>query len=137
MDIKQLQPKQGNVDIILDVAEVGDVRDFQKFGKSGRVATAQAKDESGDIIKLTLWNEDIERIKAGDKVHLVNGYVSEWQGELQLTTGRFGKLEVIKAGSEEEGEKVYRNYPPEEEDMLLDKAPDKAPDTDEENIEEI
>lgn len=94
MKVKDLTPKQGNVDIIVDVIDVSPPREFQKFGKSGRVANAIAKDETGDI-KLTLWNDDIDRIKAGDKIHLTNGYVNEWQGEMQLTTGRMGKMEVV------------------------------------------
>src|SRR3990167_3164149 len=94
MQIKDLKPKQGNVDLTVDVVDVGVTREFQKFGKPGKVATAIAKDESGDI-KLTLWNEDIEKVKAGDKVHLISGYVNEWQGEMQLTTGRMGKMEIV------------------------------------------
>ena len=46
--------------------------------------------ETGDI-KLSLWNDDTARVKAGDKVKITNGYVSEWQGELQLTTGKATK----------------------------------------------
>ena len=94
MQVKDLKPKQGNVDIIVDVVDVSPPREFEKFGKPGKVANAIAKDETGDI-KLTLWNEDIEKVKAGDKVHLENGYVNEWQGEMQLTTGRMGKLNVV------------------------------------------
>jgi replication factor A1 len=94
MAIKDLQAKQGNVDLTFEVIEKGDVREFQKFGKSGRVCNAVAKDETGTI-KLTLWNDDIDKINVGDKVHLINGYVNEFQGELQLTTGKFGKFEVI------------------------------------------
>src|SRR3989338_3831233 len=85
MQIKDLKPKHGNVDIVVDIVDIGEAREFQKFGKSGRVSTAIAKDETGDV-KFTLWNEDIDRVKAGDKVHLTNGYVNEWQGEMQLTT---------------------------------------------------
>jgi replication factor A1 len=92
--VKDLQPKQGNVTIELDVLDVGPPREFQKFGKPGRVATALAKDDTGDV-KMTLWNEEIDAVKAGDRVKLTNGYVSEWQGELQVSTGRFGKLEVV------------------------------------------
>ncbi len=94
MAIKDLQARQGNVDLDLDIVDVGEVREFEKFGKQGRVANAIAKDETGDI-KLSLWNEQIDQVKAGDKVRITNGYVSEWQGELQLTTGKFGKLEII------------------------------------------
>ncbi len=114
MQIKDLKPKQGNVDVTVDVIDVSDPREFQKFGKPGKVATAIAKDETGDI-KLTLWNEDIERVKAGDKIHIVNGYVSEWQGEMQLTTGRLGKLEVVgKADAnlnKESDSKIRTNFP--------------------------
>lgn len=100
MQIKDLKPKNSNVDIVIDVIDVGESREFQKFGKSGSVATAVAKDETGDI-KLTLWNDDINKVKAGDKVHIINGYVNEWQGEMQLTTGRLGKLEVVSKSSGE------------------------------------
>ena len=94
MQIKDLQPKQGKVDIEVEVKEIGDVREFQKFGKVGRVANATVADETGTI-KLTLWNEDIDKIKVGDKLKITNGFVSEFQGEKQLSAGRFGKLEVI------------------------------------------
>ena len=117
MQIKDLKPKQGNVDITIDIIDVGDPREFQKFGKPGKVATAIAKDETGDI-KLTLWNEDIDKVKAGDRVHLSSGYVNEWQGEIQLTTGRMGKLEVVgKADSDsvKEDTKIRTNIPPKEE----------------------
>ena len=119
MQIKDLKPKMGNVDMTVDVVDVGESREFQKFGKSGRVSTAIAKDETGDI-KLTLWNEDIDKVKSGDKIHLTNGYVNEWQGEMQLTTGRMGKLEVVgksdtsKSDSVSEN-KIYSNAPRKEE----------------------
>ena len=102
MAIKDLEARQGNVDLVVEIAEVGEVKEFQKFGRTGRVATAKAKDETGEI-NISLWNEQIDMVKPGDKVHITNGYVNEFQGEKQLTTGKFGKLEVVEKG--EEGEK--------------------------------
>jgi len=135
MQIKDLKPKQGNVDITVDIVDVGEVREFQKFGKPGKVATAIAKDETGDI-KVTLWNEDIERVKAGDKVQITNGYVNEWQGEMQLTTGRMGKLEVIGKAepglSKESESKIRTNIPMEESDNDFKKL-----DVEEEDIEDL
>ena len=52
------------------------------------------QDSSGKV-KLTLWNEDVDKVNVGDKVKLTEGYVGEYQGEMQLSTGRGGKLEVI------------------------------------------
>ncbi len=137
MQVKDLKPKQGNVDITIDVVDVGEAREFQKFGKPGRVANAIAKDETGDI-KLTLWNEDIEKVSAGDKVHLTNGYVNEWQGEMQLTTGRMGKLEIVgKSGvdsSKEPDSKIRTNIPMEETGEELNVEEEDIKDSDDEEI---
>ncbi len=92
--INELKPRLGKVDIEVEVVSKGDVREFNKFGTTGRVCNATAKDDTGEV-KLTLWNEDIDKVKEGDKVKITNGYVNEFQGEMQLTSGRFGKLEVI------------------------------------------
>lgn len=102
MEIKDLKPKQGSVEIKAEVIEKGDIREFDKFGKKGRVCNAKIKDSSGEIA-LTLWNDQIDLVNTGDTVHVINGYVNEWQGEMQLTSGKFGKIEVEgKSESEEE-----------------------------------
>ena len=93
--IKDLEARQGNVDIVVEVTEISEAKEFEKFGKQGKVANAIVKDESGEI-KLTLWNDDIDKVKVGDKVHIINGYVGEWQGEKQLSTGKFGQLELVE-----------------------------------------
>jgi replication factor A1 len=102
MALKDLKISEGNVDVVVEVVEKGDVREFQKFGKPGRVCNAKVKDESGEMT-LTLWNEDIDKVKVGNKIHIKNGYVSEWQGDPQLSTGRFGELEVVGAEGGAEG----------------------------------
>lgn len=94
MEIKDLQAGQGKVDMIVEVTEVQEPREFNKFGKTGKVANAKAKDATGEIT-LTLWNEQVDLVKAGTKVHIINGYVSEYKGEKQLGTGKFGRLEVV------------------------------------------
>ena len=116
MAVKDLEARQGNVDVILDIVDVGEVREFDKFGKKGRVSTAIAKDDTGDV-KLTLWNEQIDQVKAGDKIHITNGYVNEWQGEKQLTTGKFGKMEVV--GESKETKEEMTAPPNEDEDKKI------------------
>lgn len=122
MSIKDLQARQGNVDLVLEIIEKGDVREFEKFGKKGRVCNATAKDETGQI-KLTLWNEQIDEVDVGDKISITNGYVGEYQGELQLSTGKFGKIEVLEKSEKktEPEEKLEEELPeeiqPEEEEI--------------------
>lgn len=95
MKISELQPKQGDVDIEAEVKAVEEPKTFNKFGKELRVANATIADDSGEI-KLTLWNDDIEKVKVGMKVKITKGYVNEFNGEKQLTTGKFGQLEIIE-----------------------------------------
>jgi len=117
MEIKDLQIGQGDIDLVAEVVDIGEVREFEKFGKKGRVATARIKDSSGEI-NLSLWNEDVDRVKTGQRLHLINCYVGEWQGEPQLTTGRFGKIEVLPQ-EETEDEAL-------EEELLEEKTTDEG-----------
>ena len=129
MEIKNLEARQGNVDIVAEIVEIGEIKEFTKFGRSGRVATAKAKDDTGEI-NLSLWNEQIDAVKPGDKVHITNGYVNEFQGEMQLTTGKFGKLEVVEKG---EGKKKSKKQPSKEPVEKTEES--EEPVTEEEDVE--
>jgi replication factor A1 len=116
MEIKDLYARQGSVELTAEVVDKSQPRTFEKFGKQGRVCNAKIKDNTGTIT-LTLWNEDIDKVDIGDKLKISNGYVSEWQGELQLGAGKFGKIEVVEKGSgsskevkKEEKPEVFKNY---------------------------
>jgi len=127
MEIKDLHARMGNVDLALTIAEKGEVRTFDKFGKSGRVCTAVVEDATGKI-SLTLWNDDVDKVNAGDKIQIKNGWVGEYQGELQLSTGKFGTLEVLEKGAVKESKQ--KEAP---------KVPEKAEDepfTDEEIVDD-
>ena len=94
MKLSELKPRMGKVDIEVEIKSLEEPRTFNKFGKDGRVCNAIISDGESEM-KLTLWNEEIDKIKVGAKIKITNGYVNEFQGEMQLTAGRFGKLEVI------------------------------------------
>ena len=96
MKLSELQPKQSGVNVTVEVVDMGEVREFSKFGKVGRVCNAIIKDDSGQM-KLTLWNDDIDKVKVGAKLQLTDCFVNEWQGDMQLTTGRNGKMEVLES----------------------------------------
>lgn len=135
MEIKDLQARQGNVEIVATVKEISEPREFEKFGKTGKVANAIIEDVSGKI-KLSLWNEQVDKVNVGDKVHIANGYVSEWQGELQLTTGKFGQLEIVES-DEETPKKISeenKEESPDDEEEDIIKDDDETP-VEEETIE--
>lgn len=103
MKISELSIGQGNVEVEGTIKEIGETRTFNKFGRNMSVANAILKDETG-AIKLSLWNDDITRFKDGDKIKVVNGYVNEFQGEKQLTSGKFGSLEKVNGTKKEKDE---------------------------------
>jgi replication factor A1 len=103
MNIADLKIGQSKVDVEAEVKEIEEPRTFSKFGREIRVANAVVADDTG-AIKLTLWNEDIDKVKPGLKVKITNGYVNEFNGEKQLTSGKFGKLEVESEESKEKAE---------------------------------
>ena len=100
MHIKDLKSNQGNVDLVIEIVEKKEARTFNKFGKEGRVCNAVGRDDSGTVT-LTLWNEDVDKVNAGDKIHLQNGWCSEFKGEIQISSGKFGKIEIVEQGNPE------------------------------------
>jgi len=66
----------------------------KKSGGTIDVCDAYLVDDSGEI-KLTLWADDIPKINDGDTIKITNGYTNTFQGEVSLTKGKFGQMEVI------------------------------------------
>jgi len=97
MKISDIKSGLGKVNIEAVVVSVTPIKEINKYGKNIKVSTATIKDSSGKI-KLSLWNEDAEKVEKGDKIKISNGYASEFKGEKQLTAGKFGKLEVLEKG---------------------------------------
>jgi len=130
MKVLELKSGQSNVEVEGEIKEIGEIREFNSYGRQLRVATAKIQDDSGSIefnsygrqlrvatakiqddsgsIDLSLWNEDIDKVKVGDKVKITNGYVKDFQGALQLTAGKFGKIEVIRESDEEKQKKLKK-----------------------------
>ena len=95
MKISEISVGQGKVDVEGVVSNIGETRAFNKFGKELKVANAMLEDDSGKI-KISLWNDEIMQVSNGKKIKISNGYCSEFQGEKQLSAGKFGKIELVE-----------------------------------------
>jgi replication factor A1 len=95
MKISELKPGMRNVSVTAKVDSVGEPRTVNlKAGGTNDVADAVISDESGSI-KLSLWGEDINKFRPGDKVSIENGYINTFRGENSISVGKFGKLNKI------------------------------------------
>ena len=97
MKIKDVLGSQNATLENVEVISKEEPRQFEKYGKSLRVCNAKIKDDTGEL-NLTLWGDEIDQVNEGDKISIVDGWVKEFNGELQISAGRKGK--IVKAGSE-------------------------------------
>lgn len=105
MNISDLKAGASNVDVEAVVAEKDEPREVvTKYGKRLNVANAILKDDTGSIA-ISLWGESIDLVNVGDKIKITNGYVNEFRGTPQLSTGKYGKIEVLEKGKGGEGKK--------------------------------
>lgn len=95
MKISELKAGATNVELEGTITEKNDPREvITKYGKRLNVADAVISDDTGSI-KISLWEGNIDLVNVGDKVKITNGYVSEFKGDPQLSTGKYGKIEVV------------------------------------------
>ena len=64
-----------------------------RYGKT-MLSNAVLEDDSGSIT-LVLWGDECDRVSENDKIKIENGFVKEWNGSLQLSVGRYGKMVVL------------------------------------------
>jgi ssDNA-binding replication factor A large subunit len=95
MLVKDLKPRMNVPEIVLELVSKGEVRPFATARAEGKVCSVAAKDEEGKEVSLTLWNEQCLQYNDGDKVKLTNAWTSEFQGSIQISTGKQGTIEKI------------------------------------------
>lgn len=94
--ISQLTPESRNVNLIVKVLERSEAREFysQRFKKHLRVCDITVGDKSG-IIKMTLWNEQVNDIHVGDIVKITNAFTVLFKGHMKLQIGKHGSYEIV------------------------------------------
>ena len=97
MNVSDLRPRRGVEKIELTVLDMEEPRGFfSGKGVKGNVCSAVARDDEGGRVGVTLWNNEIEKVNKNDRIIITNGWVKEWYGQLEISTGKFGSLEVLR-----------------------------------------
>lgn len=93
MKANEVKPGMRNLSLDLKVVEKEEPHTFETDKGEGRVATAICEDDSGKI-KISLWNEDIEKVEVGDRISIENGYSRLFKDEVHVSAGKYGELKV-------------------------------------------
>ena len=95
MNISDAKTQKSDINVQGIIEDKGEPREVKtKYGMTN-VCDSYLKDDTGRI-KLTLWGEDIEKVKNGDTVSVQGAYTTTFRNEVQLNVPKKnGKLEVI------------------------------------------
>jgi len=96
LKIKDLKDGMKQVNLKARVLEIPKPKMvYTKFGTEAHVSNALIADETGTI-RISLWNQQINRVSEGDVIKIENGKVARFRGERQLRIGRRGSLSLIE-----------------------------------------
>lgn len=96
VSIKEARNQRNNINVEGTIKDKSEPRDVTtKYGAT-QVCDAYLVDDEGEKIKLSLWGDDIKKVKNDDRVSIQGGYTNTYRNETQLNIPRKdGKLEVI------------------------------------------
>lgn len=95
MKVEELDPEADDVEITGEITELPTPRAVTtKYGQK-KITTVTFQDETGTI-DLTLWEEEIDAVEEGARVHITGAYVREWAEDVQLNIGRDGDIEQVE-----------------------------------------
>ena len=96
--VEDLALGRSDVDLVGKVLDTDSVRTFDRDdGSEGKVANLTLGDETGRV-RVTLWDEQadlVEEFDPGETVEVVDGYVRERDGDLELHVGSRGDVERV------------------------------------------
>ena len=90
MKVQDLADKTAVEEIVLKIKDVKEPTQT----RVGMVQQIDAEDDSGSAT-ITLWNEQVGTFAAGETVKITKGWCKEYQGQMQVSSGKFGTLEKI------------------------------------------
>ncbi|MCK5625343.1 hypothetical protein KAI11_00655 [Candidatus Bathyarchaeota archaeon] len=94
--ISQLSYGMRRIDLTARIVEVPPaINVHTRFGTMASVSNIKISDETGSV-RLSLWNDQIDKVHVGDLIELKNCYIFKYKGEPQLRLGRKGTLSVVE-----------------------------------------
>ena len=95
--VGELNPSSRAVNVLAKVLSKSEIRNVAagRDGEPHKVSDALVGDETG-CVYLTLWDDNIDKVKDGDTINVKNGYINLFRGNMRLNVGRYGTLEIAE-----------------------------------------
>ena len=94
--IKEAKSQRNNIDVEGTVKDISEPRDVTTKYGSTQVCDAYLEDDAGERIKLSLWGDDIKKVRNDAKISIKGGYTNTFRNEIQLNIPKkTGELKVI------------------------------------------
>ena len=90
-NVKDMTENSKNVNATLKVLEIGEVKDIKSQYGDKQVCEVKVADGTASIL-LSLWDDQIGKIAAGDSISIQNGYISVVRNSMRLNIGKYGKM---------------------------------------------
>ena len=91
LNVKDLTENSKNINVTLKVIEIGETKDIHSRFGDKRVCEVKVADSTGSVL-LSLWDDQIGKIAAGDTISIENGYISVVRNSMRLNIGKYGKM---------------------------------------------
>lgn len=95
MKVKDIRPGMENITITVRVVSVESPKKVATRYGEALVAKAVVADETGEVV-LNLWRDQIELVKPGSVIRVVNAFAKEFRGVVELNVGSRGRIEVLE-----------------------------------------
>jgi len=93
--IEKIVPGMRNLEVVGRIIKIGERKRVEtKFGPA-EVAAALLEDETGTV-RLNLWRWQIDIVREGDLVMLVNAFARAYGGKTELSVGRDGRIVILE-----------------------------------------
>ena len=95
MKLDELRPGMEHIELEVDIISIGEPREVETYsGIKHTIVECEVRDETNSI-GLTVWNdtiEELENVNLGDKIRLINCFITSYKGVLSVNIGRESKI---------------------------------------------
>ena len=92
--IRDIRPGMRGITVEGFVRSKSDVRYLRTRYGPAKFAFAIIEDDTGTI-RLNLFRKQVDIVKVGKRIRVVNAFVKEFRGNLELNVGADGRIEIL------------------------------------------